>query len=163
MIRSIILMVTMILMLGIKTTTAQNIQLVDREWVTAMGQNKSDTVYVINFWATWCKPCIEELPHFEKLNSAYQHQKVKVILVSCDFTKQLDSRVVPFVKNKNLKSDVRFMNETDPNTWIDRVDPQFSGAIPATLILKGSSNFRTFKEGETNYEELEQIIKPLIQ
>lgn len=142
---------------------AQKIQMVDRNWVTSISQNNSDTTYVVNFWATWCKPCVEELPHFEKLNTTYKDQKVKVILVSCDFSKQLDSRVIPFVKNKNLHSDIRFMNETDPNTWIERVDSRFTGAIPATLIINGAKDFRFFKEGETTYEELETTIKPLIK
>jgi thiol-disulfide isomerase/thioredoxin len=67
-----------------------------------MRQNKSDTTYVINFWATWCKPCVEEIPHFEKLYATYKNQKVKVIMVSCDFKKQLETRVIPFVQNKKM-------------------------------------------------------------
>lgn len=144
-------------------TMAQKIQMVDKNWITYISQNNSDTTYVVNFWATWCKPCVEELPHFEKLNATYKDKKVKVILVSCDFKKQLDSRVIPFVKSKNLQSDIRFMNETDPNVWIERVDSRFTGAIPATLIINGAQDFRFFKEGETTYEELETTIKPLIK
>jgi thiol-disulfide isomerase/thioredoxin len=140
---------------------AQKIEGVDKNWVSAMSQNNSDTTYIINFWATWCKPCVEELPHFEKLNATYQNQKVKVILVSCDFKKQIDSRVIPFIQSKNLQSKVVFMNETDPNDWIERVDSRFSGAIPATLIINGAKNFRFFKEGETTYEELETVIKSI--
>jgi thiol-disulfide isomerase/thioredoxin len=128
---------------------AQKIELVNRDWITQMSQNKSDTTYVINFWATWCKPCVEEIPHFEKLYATYKNQKVKVIMVSCDFKKQLETIVV-------------FMNEPNPNNWIDKVDEKFTGAIPATLIINGSSNFRYFSEGETTYERLEQVIKPLI-
>ena len=141
---------------------AQKIELVNRDWITQMSQNKSDTTYVINFWATWCKPCVEEIPHFEKLHSTYKNQKVKVIMVSCDFKKQLETRVIPFVQNKKMETTVVFMNETNPNNWIDKVDEKFSGAIPATLIINGSSNFRYFSEGETTYEILEQVIKPLI-
>jgi thiol-disulfide isomerase/thioredoxin len=142
---------------------AQKIQGVDRNWISAMSQNNSDTTYIINFWATWCKPCVEELPHFEKINAAYSNQKVKVILVSCDFTKQIDSRVVPFIKAKKIQSEVVYMKETDPNEWIELVDSDFSGAIPATLIINGAQKFRFFKEGESTYEELENIIKPIIQ
>jgi hypothetical protein len=54
------------------------------------------------------------------------------------------------------------MNKPNPNNWIDKVDEKFTGAIPATLIINGSSNFRYFSEGETTYERLEQVIKPLI-
>jgi len=142
---------------------AQNIQLVDRNWISTISQNNSDTTYVINFWATWCKPCVEELPAFEKLHVMYKNEKVKVILVSCDFMKQLNSKVRPFVKKQHLQSTIVFMYETDPNTWIEKLDSRFTGAIPATLILNGQKDFRYFKEGETTFDELHLIIKPLIQ
>ncbi len=156
-------LVFLLLIICAYSTKAQKVQLVDRNWINHMSQNNSDTTYIINFWATWCKPCVEEMPAFEKLTKEYKDKKVKVILVSCDFKKQLDSRVIPFINEKNIQSTVVFMNETDPNTWIERVDSKFSGAIPATLIINGKKDFRFFKEGETNYEELESIVKPLTQ
>ena len=52
--------------------------------------NTSDTVYVVNFWATWCKPCVEELPDFEKANQDFATQKVKVLLVTMDFKEDLE-------------------------------------------------------------------------
>ncbi len=148
---------------GIYPVLAQRVQMVDRNWINHMSQNNSDTTYIINFWATWCKPCVEELPDFEKINAQYKDKKVMVILVSCDFRKQLDSRVIPFLADKNIRSKVVLMNESDPNSWIERVDSKFTGAIPATLIINGKKDFRFFKEGETNYKELDSIVKPLTQ
>lgn len=157
-----ILKFSSILLLSIFSANAQEVKLVDRNWIEYISQNKSDTTYIINFWATWCRPCVEELPEFEKLNAAYPKQKVKVILVSCDFRKQLDLKVKPFIQQKDIKSTVVLMNEADPNTWIERVDSRFTGAIPATLIINGKKDFRFFKEGQMNFDELQQIIKPLI-
>jgi len=142
---------------------AQEIGLVNRNWVAAMSLNNSDTTYVINFWATWCKPCVDELPAFEKIGEQYKDEKVKILLVSCDFKKQLTQRVVPFVKQKKLKSSVVLMDESDPNSWIEKVDSRFTGAIPATLIINGKKDFRFFKEGEISFDELNTIIKPLTQ
>lgn len=156
-------LITIGILAGISFAFAQKVEMVDRNWITRMSQNNSDTIYVINFWATWCKPCVEEIPHFEKLNAAYKDKKVKVIMVSCDFKKQLDTRVIPFIKNKKIDSKVVFMNESNPDNWIGKVDSKFSGAIPATLIINGSKDFRYFSEGETTYEILENIVKPLIQ
>ncbi|MES2778936.1 MAG: TlpA disulfide reductase family protein [Bacteroidota bacterium] len=158
-----LILITIVLLISSQLVFAQKAELVDRNWITQMSQNKSDTTYVINFWATWCKPCVEEIPHFEKLNATYKNQKVKVIMVSCDFKKQLDTRVLPFIKNKKMESTVVFMNESNPDNWINKVDSKFSGAIPATLIINGSKDFRYFNEGETTYEILENIVKPLIQ
>ena len=66
-------------------------------------RRSSDTLYVVNFWATWCKPCVAELPHFEELYEKYKDQKVKVLLVSLDFKNQVASRLAPFMRERNLQ------------------------------------------------------------
>lgn len=116
----------------------------------------NDTTYVINFWATWCVPCVEELPSFEKLNSSYKDQKVKVILVSLDMSKQVESRLIPFIQKKKLQSKVVLLNDPDANAWIGKVDQSWSGAIPATIIYKKQD--RKFYERSFSYEELEKEV-----
>jgi thiol-disulfide isomerase/thioredoxin len=145
------------------TASQAQVKMIKGDWITELASTKSDTIYVVNFWATWCKPCVQELPYFEQITKEFSTQKVKVILVSCDFKKQVNSRLIPFIKEKNIRSEVVFMDESNPNTWIDKVDPSFSGAIPSTLILKGNQGFRHFSEGETTYNDLVNIITPLIQ
>ena len=61
---------------------------------------QNDTTYVINFWATWCGPCVKEMPYIDSLNDHYKGQKVKVILVSLDFKKQIESRLIPYLNKK---------------------------------------------------------------
>ncbi len=117
----------------------------------------NDTVYVINFWATWCKPCVKEIPGFEKFNSDYKDKKVKVILVNLDFPDKHDDLVVPFVKNNHIKSEVIHLIDTDSNNWIDKVNTLWSGAIPATLVYKGNS--REFHEALLSYDELKSIVE----
>lgn len=121
---------------------------------------KNDTLYVINFWATWCVPCIKELPHFEKLNQKYKSGKFKMILVSLDFPKMIESRVIPFIKNKNLQAEVVVLNDPDANSWIEKVAKEWSGAIPATVIYKNEK--RKFYEQSFTEEELETEIKSFI-
>jgi thiol-disulfide isomerase/thioredoxin len=142
---------------------AQQIRFIKSNDISNLKSNKSDTIYVINFWATWCKPCVEELPYFEQLNQRYANKKVKVLLVSNDFKKQIDKRLKPFIASKKLQSTVLFMDESNPNDWINNVDETWSGAIPATLIVCGSKSFHYFHEGEITKEQLENIIRPLIQ
>lgn len=124
----------------------------------------SDTVYVYNFWATWCKPCVAELPYFEQLGKQYANKKLKITLISLDFLEQTETRVNPFIKDKGLQSDVFVLDGgKDPNAWIDQIDPTWSGAIPATLVLSKPANFRKFYEREFTFEALEAAVKPLIQ
>ena len=113
---------------------------------------QNDTIYIVNFWATWCKPCIEELPYFEKINEEYGSKNVKVILVSMDMSKQVLSRLIPFLEKNKIKSEVVLLNDVDADVWINKVDPSWSGALPATLIY--NSKKRLFFEQSFTYQSL---------
>ncbi len=123
-------------------------------------QKKNDSIYIINFWATWCKPCVKELPAFEKLASNYSDKKVKILLVSLDFIDKLDSQVLPFLKKNNIQSEVVLLDDADANSWIPKVSQQWSGAIPATVIYKNDT--RKFYEQSFTYEELETELKTFL-
>jgi thiol-disulfide isomerase/thioredoxin len=124
----------------------------------------SDTVYVINFWATWCKPCVEELPLFEELSEQYKNEKLKVILVSLDFKSQFSKKLLPFVKQNKVKSEVILLDAPDYNSWIPIVNKNWSGSIPATIILHQLTSTHIFFEKElSNFKELENYILPIIK
>ena len=117
---------------------------------------KNDTIYIVNFWATWCAPCVAELPNFEKVSADYKNQKVKVILVSLDFKKQVETSLIPFVKKHNLRSQVIHLSDPDANSWISKVDSAWSGAIPATVIYNRTK--RKFYEQSFTFEQLQSEI-----
>lgn len=115
--------------------------------------SKSDEkIYVVNFWATWCAPCIKELPAFEKLRSNYKNKNVEVLLVSLDFPTQIESNLLPFIKKRKLKSKIVVLDDPNQDDWIPKINEKWSGAIPATLIY--SSKKRKFYEQSFQYEEL---------
>ena len=118
-----------------------------------------DTLRVVNFWATWCGPCVQELPHFEKLQRNHHDKPLKVVLVSLDFPSQLQKRVVPFVKKRKLTSTVLLLDGGDPNQWIDRVEPRWSGSIPATLFLYRGK--RLFYEGQLSEADLYKYVQQI--
>lgn len=134
----------------------QAIGAIDAEQLVYLTHQSNDTTYVINFWATWCSPCVKEIAYFEQLHRDQGHEKLKVILVSLDFMNQLERRVVPFLEEKGISAQVNIMTDTDYNAWIDRVDPSWSGAIPATLIYRGDR--RVFLEKELAYNELMEQV-----
>ncbi len=146
-----------ILFLAFSNAQEKTVEVITFERFEPMLHNENDTLYIINFWATWCKPCVAELPYFEKLNKVYASEKLKVILVSLDFADEMDTRLVPFLLKNNIQSKVILLDESNPNTFIDKVSPQWSGAIPATVIYKGKYN--SFYEKSFVYEELESIVK----
>jgi thiol-disulfide isomerase/thioredoxin len=119
-----------------------------------------DTTYVINFWATWCLPCVKELPYFEQLHSKYKDKKVKVILVSLDMPKKVESNLIPFIKKKKLQSEVIHLNDPDANTWIEKVDKNWSGSIPATYIYNQKGH--AFYERSFTFEDLEKKVLTLL-
>jgi thiol-disulfide isomerase/thioredoxin len=124
-------------------------------------QKKDDKVYVVNFWATWCAPCIKEMPYFEKLSQEYKNDNVEVLFVSLDFPHLYDSKLKPFIKDKNIKSKVVALNDVDMNTWIPKVDENWSGSIPATVIYRNDTS--KFYEQSFTYESLETEVKQFLK
>lgn len=120
----------------------------------------NDTLYVVNFWATWCKPCVAELPAFEAQKIQFNQLPVKIVLVSLDFKKDIQ-RTNDFVKKKSLKSQVALLSAGNPDTWIDKISPEWSGAIPATAFFKNGILVH-FYEGEFTNEQLNKQINQLI-
>lgn len=145
------------------SANAQSVEVIKYKQLEEYFNKKNDTLYVINFWATWCKPCVEELPAFEKVNIDYKSQKVKVILISMDFKSKLDDRVIPFVKRNKIASKVLLLDEPDYNAWIDKVSPNWSGAIPATILVNASKGTREFYERSFEYEPLKEAIDKVNQ
>ncbi|WP_333600157.1 TlpA disulfide reductase family protein [Flavobacterium sp.] len=117
-------------------TTAQNVAVYDTYAAAEKAIVQDDsTIYVINFWATWCAPCVKELPSFEKLH--LENKSVKVILVSLDSKKDLEKKLLPFLKRKNITAEVVLLDDKDYNTWLPKVDKTWSGSIPATWMVQG--------------------------
>ncbi len=138
--------------------SAQEIEIVDFETLQPELQKYDDTVRIVNFWATWCVPCVQEMPYFIKASEKYQNKKVKFLFVSLDFPKNLESQVIPFIRKRKIKDKVILLDDPDANSWINQVDSSWSGAIPATLVYRG--NKRSFVEGSIDYEELIKMIEP---
>jgi thiol-disulfide isomerase/thioredoxin len=138
-----------------------NVPIINFNQYQTLFQNpNNDSLLIVNFWATWCKPCVEEMPSFEQIQSKYNIRKVKVIFLSQDFTREIE-RVRKFISDKKIKSCVYLLNAGNPNDWIDKVDSSWSGAIPVTVFYRNGKKVY-FHEGQLSYSELEQLINSKI-
>lgn len=118
-------------------------------------------IKVINFWATWCGPCIKELPYFDEIHR--KNKNVSILLVSMDY--DLDpnpEKVKRFIARKKILSHVVILTEENPSGWIDKIDKNWSGALPATIII-GATGKRKLIQGELKKDELEKYINEASQ
>ena len=138
--------------------TDKNIQVVDFDEFYSKIDLSSDDTYVINFWATWCSPCVKELPYFESVNKEYAEKNVKVILVSLDFPSQIESKLKPYLKKNKIKSNVILLDDSKMNKWVPRVSEKWDGGIPATLIVN-SSNYNFYPNPFEKEELVTEILK----
>jgi thiol-disulfide isomerase/thioredoxin len=141
-----------ILLAGNKVTVVNFEQL-----QTYAAHKTNDTLYVINFWATWCDPCVKELPAFQQEFKKFASRKVKFIFVSLNSSKEL-GKVQNFADNQKLGGLLLLLNGGNPNDWIDKVDSSWSGSIPATVMYKSGKKVY-FREGEFTSESLEKVIQ----
>lgn len=152
----------MIFLLG--TGFSANSQAIPK-WKTQDLQSIIDTSAgptIINFWATFCVPCIKELPHFQKLAQQYKNNGVQLYLVSLDVADAYPRKIDAFTKRLKITAPTIFLDETNADEFCPVVDKSWSGAIPATLFLNKKTGYRKFIEEELSEEALESEIKKML-
>jgi len=158
----LILSLLLVISLNLPVPSCGEVKIIDVDTLVKIMHNPENGFRVINFWATWCKPCIEELSYFEALQDNPAFNEVDVILISLDFASDLDSRVLKFMEKNDIRSTVYLLDNTDYNSWIDKVDPSWSGAIPATLMIDGKSGETAFFEKQFEPGELQNELMEFI-
>ena len=120
-----------------------------------------DTVYIINFWATWCGPCVAELPQFTELQRRYKGQKVKVLLVSFDFPDSYPAKLKAYIAKKKLEPEVVWFSESNANEFIPKIEESWSGALPGTMIVSAAANYKLFLERPVTAKEISSLVDKL--
>ncbi len=137
----------------------QKIEVVKLDRVQRLLTERSDKIQVINFWTTWCGPCVKELPYFQNIE-AKNNPDIKITLINLDFADQL-KKVESFVNRRKITSTVILLDEVDYNAWIDKVDPSWNGAIPATLFINTQTGERKFIDKPLKEADIEATIDSL--
>ena len=157
--RFLILILSFTLIMGCGSKSDQRLEVVKFDALQAIIESNNQEISVINFWATWCKPCVKELPYLVGLEQ--ERDNVSITLVSLDFADEFDQKVIPFVEKQGISSDVILLDELDYNSWIDQVDSTWTGAIPATLVINHKTGQRKFIEKELKEGEIELVVDEL--
>ena len=150
-----------LLLFSCNNPSKETIEVVDFDGLYSKIDLSVDKTYVINFWATWCAPCIKELPYFEEINKKFKDENTEVILVSLDFPSQIETKLKPYLKRNKIKSKVILLDDSKMNTWVPKVSEKWDGGIPATLIVNSSIyNFypKPFKKEEL-FTEINKVLK----
>lgn len=139
---------------------AQTVKKVSIDEVMAM-VDSSKTPIVVNFWATWCGPCVEELPYIEKQVQLFKNKNVKLLLVSLDFEDDYQRVLPKFSKTMKLKGEVVWLNETDADQFCPKVDKKWEGVIPVTLMVNKATMYRKFYVGGLSEKQIEKALTDL--
>ena len=123
---------------------------------------KSDMPVVVNFWATYCGPCIKEIPYFQEVVKQYEKKGVKLLLVSLDFKESFPNKIDSFVNKRKFTSKIVWLDETNADYFCPKVDSKWSGSMPATLFINNKLGHRSFFEEEMSKEKFEVEIKKIL-
>ena len=123
----------------------------------------SEQLLVVNFWATWCRPCVAEMPHFEAVADEYADQGVDLLFVSADDPDYFDEQLPAFLERKAIQHPVFLMDDTNPNNWVGEVDADWQGDLPATLLIDADGQPVAFRNGSMSEAELRAFIDTHLQ
>jgi len=137
---------------------AQEVEVISFEQLQEIIHAPQDQWHVVNFWATWCAPCVKELPYFEKAREKYETQGVQFTLVSLDFLNVVEKKVKPFVLKNGLGAEVLVLDQPRGGEWLAAVEENWEGGIPITLIFNNGKKIRKFIDGAVTYEALDEAI-----
>jgi len=104
----------------------------------------SDHPIVLNCWATWCAPCVEEIPYFMETVKKYSDQKVELVLMSLDFASSYPNKIIDLIKRKHFEATFLWLNETNADYFCPKIDPKWDGTLPSTLYIDPKTGYRKF-------------------
>jgi thiol-disulfide isomerase/thioredoxin len=124
--------------------------------------SKSDTPTIVSFWATYCGPCIKEIPYFQEVVKQYEKKGVKLLLVSLDFKESFPDKISSFADKRKFTSTIVWLDETNADYFCPKVDSKWSGVMPATLFINNKKGHRSFFEEEMSKDKFETELKKIL-
>ncbi len=119
---------------------------------------------VVNFWATWCAPCLHELPYFQQTVRQYADKNVELVLVSMDLPRGPEKKIQDFAVQHALQGTIFWLNETNADLFCPKIDASWDGSIPSTLFINKKTGYRKFFDRQLTEPqfrtEVQRLVKP---
>jgi thiol-disulfide isomerase/thioredoxin len=118
-------------------------------------------VLLIDFWATWCSPCLEEIPHLVALERKYRGKGLRLVTVSAD-DEEDRAAALKFLQEKRVPAPVYLKTAGDDDKFITFVDKTWSGALPALFLYDRNGKLARTFIGEADMKAVEKAIQGLL-
>ena len=147
--------------MALKATAPGGLAPLDEKAFRQMAASQRGSVLLVDFWATWCAPCRDELPKLVQVYSAYKQKGLRFAAISCDEPEK-ETEAAAFVSKVGAPSPHYIRRAKDDDQFINAVDPKWSGALPALFLFDRAGRQALSFIGETNMAKLEEAIKRLL-
>lgn len=156
-----IIFISLFISFSVKAQEIRRVKITEVEKIIA----ESKKPFIVTMWATWCKPCVEELPYFleEVKERNKKGDSIKILLVSMDFKEAFPDKIKSFAAKIKFNVPIVWLDETNADYFCPKIDIKWSGAIPATLFINNKTGYRNFIEGEISHGELKKEISDMMK
>lgn len=137
------------------------VEAIDAEDFHRVLESHHGKVIVINFWATWCIPCVQELPELNELQKRFRDKGLLVIAVSLDDQDKLEGTVRSFFE-KRAPDLISYLSKEDPSDFVGSLDPEWLGALPSSYFLNGDGEIKKGATGRLSYQRFEELVIELL-
>jgi len=121
-----------------------------------------DHVVLLNFWATWCRPCLEEIPLFMELEQNYRDRGFRLIAVSLDEAESMESQVQPFMQKFFPDFSSLISVEYEMDDMVSVVDNGWNEVLPTSYLLDKNGNVAERLQGTYTRDEFAARIEALL-
>jgi thiol-disulfide isomerase/thioredoxin len=123
---------------------------------------QSDHPLIVNFWATFCVPCVKEIPYFQSTVARYQGEVVELILVSLDLPDYYPGKIASFAQGRGFTAHIVWLDETNADYFCPKVDPRWTGGIPCSLFINNKTHYRRFFDRQLTEPQVDLEIKKML-